>query len=64
MSSEELFDLKYNETINELFQEHIQYLNYHDIYTKNTNHMDLFDFIYEQCHIHYDTDDSDDEIDQ
>ena len=44
MSSEELFNLKYNEKIYELLQKHIQYLNYYNIYTKHKDHMDLYDF--------------------
>ena len=64
MSSEELFNLKYNEKIYELLQKHIQYLNYYNIYTKHKDHMDLYDFIYEKCHVHYDTDSSDEEIEQ
>ena len=64
MSSEELFNLKYNENIYNLFQQHIQYLNYNNIYTKHKDHMDLFYFIYEHCHVHYDTDSSDEENEQ
>lgn len=54
MSSEDYFDLKYNEDIFLIFNQHIKYLNYHNIYTKHNNHMDFYDFIYNNIIIDYD----------
>lgn len=60
MSSEDYFDLKYNEDIFLIFNQHINYLNYHNIYTKHNNHMDLYDFIYNNVIIDYDNDNDQD----
>lgn len=56
MESEDYFNLKYNEDIFTIFNENINYLNYHNIYTKHTNHMDLYDFILNNITTVYDED--------
>mgnify|MGYP006104627115 CR=1 FL=1 len=56
MESENYFNLKYNEDIFTIFNQNINYLNYHNIYTKHKNHMDLYDFIFDKITTDYDND--------
>ena len=60
MSSEDYFELKYNEEINELLNECKDLLNYYQVPHYKNDHMDFLYFIMDSVHIHY-NDDSDSE---
>jgi len=57
MSSEDYFELKYNEEINELLNECKDFLNYYQVPHCKNDHMDFLCFIMNSVHIYYDDDD-------
>jgi len=64
MSSEDYFELKYNEEINELLNECKELLNHYQVtLSKKNDHMDFLYFIMNSVIIHYNESESDSEDD-
>ena len=53
MSSEDYFELKYNEEINELFNGFKGILDHYQVHYEENNHMDFLYFIMNSITIHY-----------